>query len=167
MMNKMKSSPNDQARIRRAIPARANSKRRQDGQSQEKGDSQQAQNGKQSNDAQDGSNSAQNQKSQEPQNGIGSQEGDKATKQAEALKAMGKITELLGKRAENVKGAVMVEVGSTKQELKTPVGQGQSTHAEAGSEIHRDEVPPIYEQFVQQYYEKVRKSPSSSVNKQP
>ncbi len=80
---------------------------------------------------------------------------------------MGKITELLGKRAENVKGAVMVEVGSTKQQLKTPVGQGQSTHAEAGSEIHRDEVPPIYEQFVQQYYEKIRKTPPSPVSKQP
>jgi hypothetical protein len=55
----------------------------------------------------------------------------------------------------------MVEVGSTKQQLKTPVGQGQSTHAEAGSEIHRDEVLPIYEQFVQQYFEKIRTTPKN------
>jgi hypothetical protein len=158
MLNKMKSSPNDQGKNQKSDPSDSEQQPGQDGQSQEKGDSQQAQNGKQSSDAQDGSNSNQNQKSQEPQNGIGSQEGDKAAKQAEALKAMGKITELLGKRAENVKGAVMVEVGSTKQQLKTPVGQSQSTHAEAGSEIHRDEVPPIYEQFVQQYYEKIRKT---------
>jgi hypothetical protein len=47
-------------------------------------------------------------------------------------------------------------VGSTKQQLKTPVGQGQATHAEAGSELHRDDVLPIYEQFVQQYFEKIR-----------
>jgi hypothetical protein len=167
MLNKMKSSPNDQGKNQKSDPSDSEQQPGQDGQSQEKGDSQQAQNGKQSSDAQDGSNSAQNQKSQEPQNGIGSQEGDKAAKQAEALKAMGKITELLGKRAENVKGAVMVEVGSTKQQLKTPVGQGQSTHAEAGSEIHRDEVPPIYEQFVQQYYEKIRKTPTSPAGKQP
>ena len=158
MLNKMKSSPNDQGKNQKSDPSDSEQQPGQDGQSQEKGDSQQAQNGKQSSDAQDGSNSSQNQKSQEPQNGIGSQEGDKAAKEAQALKAMGKITELLGKRAENVKGAVMVEVGSTKQQLKTPVGQGQSTHAEAGSEIHRDEVPPIYEQFVQQYYEKIRKT---------
>jgi len=167
MLNKMKSSPNDQGKNQKSDPSDSEQQPGQDGQSQEKGDSQQAQNGKQSSDAQDGSNSAQNQKSQEPQNGIGSQEGDKAAKQAEALKAMGKITELLGKRAENVKGAVMVEVGSTKQQLKTPLGQSHSTHAEAGSEIHRDEVPPIYEQFVQQYYEKIRKTSSSSANKQP
>jgi hypothetical protein len=51
----------------------------------------------------------------------------------------------------------MVEVGSTKQQLKTPLGQSESTHAEAGSEIHRDEVPPIYEQFVEQYFDKIRK----------
>ena len=162
MLNKMKSSPNDQGKNQKSDPSDSEQQPGQDGQSQEKGDSQQAQNGKQSSDAQDGSNSSQNQKSQEPQNGIGSQEGDKAAKQAEALKAMGKITELLGKRAENVKGAVMVEVGSTKQQLKTPVGQAQSTHAEAGSEIHRDEVPPIYEQFVQQYYEKIRKTSPSA-----
>jgi hypothetical protein len=165
MLNKMKSSPNDQGKNQKSDPSDSEQQPGQDGQSQEKGDSQQAQNGKQSSDAQDGSNSTQNQKSQEPQNGIGSQEGDKAAKEAQALKAMGKITELLGKRAENVKGAVMVEVGSTKQQLKTPVGQAQSTHAEAGSEIHRDEVPPIYEQFVQQYYEKVRQTPSTPANK--
>jgi len=41
----------------------------------------------------------------------------------------------------------MVEVGSTKQSLKTPVSDSQSTHAEAGSEIHRDEVPPMYQEF--------------------
>ena len=168
MLNKMKSQPNDNSKNQKGDQQSDNEQQPgSDGQAQEKGDSQQAQNGKQSSDAQDGSNSAQNQKSQEPQNGIGSQEGDKAAKQAEALKAMGKITELLGKRAENVKGAVMVEVGSTKQQLKTPLGQSHSTHAEAGSEIHRDEVPPIYEQFVQQYYEKIRKTSSSSANKQP
>jgi hypothetical protein len=161
MLNKMKSSPNESAKNQKSDPSESEQQPGQDGQSQEKGDSQQSKDGKQSSDAQDGSNNSQNKQSQEPQNGIGSQEGDKAAKQAEALKAMGKITELLGKRAENVKGAVMVEVGSTKQQLKTPVGQGQSTHAEAGSEIHRDEVPPIYEQFVQQYFEKIRK-PSQS-----
>ena len=162
MLNKMKSSPNDSAKNQQGDQNQNEQRSGPDAQSQDKGDSQPAQNGKQSSDAQDGTNNAQNKPSQEQQNGIGSQEGDKAAKQAEALKAMGKITELLGKRAENVKGAVMVEVGSTKQQLKTPVGQGQSTHAEAGSEIHRDEVPPIYEQFVQQYYEKIRKTPSSS-----
>jgi hypothetical protein len=161
MLNKIKSSPNDSAKNQKGDQNESDQQPDKDGQSQEKSDSQQAQNGKQSSDSQDGSNSAQSRPSQEPQNGIGNKDGDKATKEAAALKAMGKITELLGKRAENVKGAVMVEVGSTKQQLKTPVGQGQATHAEAGSEIHRDEVLPIYEQFVQQYFEQIR-TPSKS-----
>ncbi len=159
MMNKIKSAPNDSAKNQKGDQTESDQQPDKEGQAQEKSDSQQAQNGKQSSDSKDGSNSAQSRPSQEAQNGIGNKDGDKATKQADALKAMGKITELLGKRAENVKGAVMVEVGSTKQQLKTPVGQGQSTHAEAGSEIHRDEVLPIYEQFVQQYFEKIRTAP--------
>jgi hypothetical protein len=170
MLNKMKSSPNDAAKNQ---PGDQQNQTEQqsgpDAQSQENGDSQPAQNGKQASDAQDGTSNSQNKPSQEQQNGIGSQEGDKAAKQAEALKAMGKITELLGKRAENVKGAVMVEVGSTKQQLKTQVTQSQAGHSEAGSEIHRDEVPPIYEQFVQQYFDKIRKNsqPTSSTRPSP
>jgi hypothetical protein len=53
----------------------------------------------------------------------------------------------------------MVEVGSSKQQLKTPWAQRQASHVEAGSEIHRDEVPLMYQQFVQQYFEEIRKSP--------
>ncbi len=157
MMNKMKSSPKDSDKNQKSDPTESEQQAAQEGQSQEKGDSKQSKDGKQSNNAQDGSNTAQMKSSQDTQSGMGSQEGDKTAKQAEALKAMGKISELLGKRAENVKGAVMVEVGSTKQQLKTPLGQSESTHAEAGSEIHRDEVPPIYEQFVEQYFDKIRK----------
>jgi len=157
MMNKMKSSPKDSDKNQKSDPTETEQQAAQEGQSQQKGDSKESKDGKQSNNAQDGSNSAQMKSSQDTQSGMGSQEGDKTAKQAEALKAMGKISELLGKRAENVKGAVMVEVGSTKQQLKTPLGQSESTHAEAGSEIHRDEVPPIYEQFVEQYFDKIRK----------
>jgi hypothetical protein len=159
MLNKMKSSPNESAKNQQGDQQNpAEQQNGPDAQAQDKGDSQPAQNGKQSSDAQDGSNNSQNKPSQEQQNGIGSQEGEKAAKEAEALKAMGKITELLGKRAENVKGAVMVEVGSTKQQLKTQVTQNQTAHTDAGSEIHRDQVPPAYEQFVQQYFENIRKS---------
>lgn len=169
MMNKMKSSPKDADKNQKSDPTQSEQQAGEDNQSQqEKGDSKQAQDGKKSNDAQDASNNAPMKASQDPQSGAGSQEGDKTAKQAEALKAMGKISELLGKRAENVKGAVMVEVGSTKQQLKTPLGQSQSTHAEAGGEIHRDEVPPIYEEFVQQYFDQIRKpSPANSANPQP
>ena len=103
MLNKIKSSPNDSAKNQKGDQNESDQQPDKDGQSQEKSDSQQAQNGKQSSDSQDGSNSAPSRPSQEAQNGIGNKDGDKATKDAAALKAMGKITELLGKRAENVK----------------------------------------------------------------
>ncbi len=112
---------------------------------------------KQSANAKSGDKSQDKNNSPDAKSGIGSSDGDKAAKEAEQLAAMGKISEILGKRAQNVTGEVMVEVGSTKQQLKTPWAQKQATHIEAGSEIHRDEVPLMYQQFVQQYFEEIRK----------
>jgi len=112
---------------------------------------------KQSANAKSGDKSQDKNNSPDAKSGIGSSDGDKAAREAEQLAAMGKISEILGKRAANVTGEVMVEVGSTKQQLKTPWAQKQATHIEAGSEIHRDEVPLMYQQFVQQYFEEIRK----------
>ena len=94
--------------------------------------------------------------------GIGSQDGDKKVREAAELAAMGKISELLGKRSATVTGEMVVEVGSGKQQLKTPLSVKQAQHAEAGGEINRDEVPLIYQQFVQQYFEEVRKAPPAA-----
>jgi hypothetical protein len=164
MLNKMKSPPSESSQNQKGQRQSQDEQQKgQQGDTEDRSDSQQAQNGQQSDQAQSEGNNGQNKPSQQQQNGIGSQEGDKAAREAEALKAMGKISELMGKRAENVKGAVMVEVGSTKQQLKTPVAQNSSTHAEAGSELHRDEVPPMYEQFVQKYFEQIRKAERPAV----
>jgi hypothetical protein len=111
--------------------------------------------------------------SPDAKSGIGSADGDKSAKEAAEQAAMGKISEILGKRSANVTGEVMVEVGSSKQQLKTPWAQKQATHAEAGSEIHRDEVPLMYQPFVQQYFEEIRKAapaakaPAKTVPKDP
>ena len=92
--------------------------------------------------------------------GIGSQDGDKTAREAEQLAAMGKISEIIGKRSANVTGEVMVEVASGKQQLKTQYSQRKAQHGEAGSEINRDEIPLAYQQYVQQYFEEIRKLPS-------
>ena len=68
---------------------------------------------------------------------------------------MGKISEILGKRSAAVSGEMMVEVGSSKQQLKTPWAQHQANHTKAGGEIHRDEVPLTEQQFVEQYFEEI------------
>jgi hypothetical protein len=99
--------------------------------------------------------------SQEGKSGIGRQDGDKSVKEAEQLAAMGKISEIIGKRAQNVSGEVMVEVASGNQQLKTQYSQKKAAHGDTGGEIGRDEVPLAYQQFVQQYFEEIRKTPPS------
>ncbi len=98
------------------------------------------------------------QNSKQPGSGIGNQDGNKDIKQAEQLAAMGKISEILGRRSANLSGEVTVEVQSSKQQLRTPYTVRDSQHAQAGVEIGRDEVPLALQQYVEQYFEQVRKT---------
>jgi hypothetical protein len=98
------------------------------------------------------------QTSREGRSGIGRQDGSKDVREAEQLAAMGKISEIFGKRAQNLTGEVMVEVASGNQQLRTPYSQQSATHLDAGGEIHRDEIPLVYQRYVQQYFEEVRKA---------
>jgi len=95
--------------------------------------------------------------SREGRSGIGREEGSKELREAEQLAAMGKISELIGRRSQTLTGEVMVEVTSGKQQLRTPYSQQQAVHAEAGGEIHRDEIPLIYHGYVERYYEQLRR----------
>ncbi len=109
-----------------------------------------------------GSKSSDKPQSQDGKSGVGKEDGDKSAREAEQLAAMGKITEIIGKRTANMTGEVMVEVASGKQQLKTQYSQRKAAHADAGGEINRDEVPLAYQQFVQQYFEEIRKAPSAA-----
>ncbi len=91
--------------------------------------------------------------------GVGQQDGAKDAQIAEQLEAMGKISEILGKRQQTLSGEVMVEVQNSRQSLKTAYSNKSAKHAEAGGEVHRDEVPLVFQQYVQQYFEEIRKAP--------
>ncbi len=94
----------------------------------------------------------------EAKSGMGKQDGSKALQDAEQVAAMGKLSELFGKRAQNITGEVMVEVTSSKQQqLRTDYSKSEGAHRESGGEIHRDEVPEVFQHYVQQYFEQVRK----------
>ena len=80
---------------------------------------------------------------------------------------MGKLSELIGKRAANITGEVMVEVSSGKQQLKTQYSNRNGAHAEAGGEINRDEVPLAYQLYVQQYFAQMRKLPAGKSKAAP
>lgn len=110
----------------------------------------------------DGNNQGQGneqQTSNSPGRGMGKQDGEKDVKLAEHLDAMGKISEIIGKRSANVTGEVTIEVQSTKQQLKTPYSLNRAAHTQSGGEINRDEVPAASQHYVQQYFERIRKQP--------
>ena len=112
-----------------------------------------------------GADSNSNQKAPpDAKSGVGKADGDKAIKDAEQQQAMGKISELFGKRAQNIAGEVMVEVSGGKQQLRTQYTKSGAQHAEGGGEIRRDEIPLHHQDYVQQYFEEVRKAAPAAKN---
>jgi len=101
------------------------------------------------------------QPAREGRSGIGKEDGLKQAREAEQLAAMGKISELFGRRQATLTGEVTIEVASGDQKLRTPYSEQQARHAEAGGEIHRDEVPLLYHDYIRRYFEQIRRSPAS------
>lgn len=97
---------------------------------------------------------------QDAKSGVGKQDGAKDIKAAEQLAAMGKISEIFGKRAAQINGEMTVEVPSGKQTLKTAYSDKKALHADLGGEANRDEIPLIYQGYVQRYFEEIRKQAS-------
>jgi len=123
----------------------------EDGQPGEDGEGGKSADLKGSNAGSDGSSSS------DKGSGAGSQEGAKDARIAEQLAAMGKISEIIGKRSANVTGEVTIEVTSSKQPLRTPYSDNKAAHDETSGEISRDEVPAAFQEYVQQYFEQVRR----------
>ncbi|MBV9294652.1 MAG: hypothetical protein JO145_03700, partial [Acidobacteriaceae bacterium] len=96
-------------------------------------------------------------KGSDARSGAGRQEGDKDVQEAEQLRAMGKLAEIIGKRSASITGEMMVETRSGKQQLKTEYSQRMGHHSDLGGEINRDEIPLIYQQYIREYMEQVRK----------
>jgi hypothetical protein len=90
--------------------------------------------------------------------GIGSQDGSKELKEAAQLKAMGKISEIIGQRAATVSGETSVEVQSGNQKLHTNYSNTTASHAETDGDVTRDEIPLALQAYVQQYFAEVRKT---------
>ncbi len=134
-------------------------------------EAQQGQNGEDQKSGQDsqGKGSGQDKSQQatkQPGSGIGSEDGSKDIRQAEQLAAMGKISELIGKRSATVTGEATVEVQSTSQQLHTAYVQRGAEHAQGGAEINRDEIPVALQPYVQQYFDRLRKQTTAAVKKQ-
>lgn len=94
--------------------------------------------------------------------GIGNQDGSKEIKAAAQLKAMGKISEIIGQRAATVSGETSVEVQSGNQKLHTDYSNTSASHRETDSDVTRDEIPLSLQAYVQQYFAEVRKAGGSA-----
>ena len=130
----------------------------QQGEGNEKSPNQQAKGGDKSNQPSNGDNKS----------GTGKQDGSKDIQIAEQQKAMGKISEVFGKRAQNLQGEIMIEVSSSKsQALKTGYTDKTAAHTDSAGVIHRDEVPLIFQSYVQRYFEELRKSPPPAPRSTP
>ncbi len=70
---------------------------------------------------------------------------------------MGKLAEIIGKRSQELTGDVTIETTSSNQQLKTPYSQRIGQHVDSGGEINRDEVPLMYQRYVRDYMQQVRK----------
>ncbi|MBI3694107.1 MAG: hypothetical protein HY238_04610 [Acidobacteria bacterium] len=90
--------------------------------------------------------------------GAGREEGDKQVRDAQQAEAMGKLSDLYGRRAANVTGEVTVETQSGKQTLRTPQGQKQARHADPGGQVSRDEIPLAYQEYVKEYFNKLHQN---------
>ncbi len=90
--------------------------------------------------------------------GAGSQEGDKNVLEAQQAEAMGKLTELYGRRAQNVTGEVTVEAQPGKQTLRTPLSAKQGAHQDSGGQVSRDEIPLAYQAYIKEYFSKIRQA---------
>ena len=131
-----------------------------------------AQDGEPSGDAQQDGQQAQGkagsksaQQSAQSGSGVGSQDGAKDLKAAEQLKAMGKLSEIIGKRSATVTGETTIEVQSGNQQLRTAYSNKTAAHGEADSDVNRDEIPVALQPYVQQYFEQVRKSGQAAAAK--
>ena len=102
------------------------------------------------------------QKGSDAQSGVGRQDGEKEIKNAEQLQAMGKLAEIIGKRSASLTGDITVETPSGKQQLKTAYSQQSGRHTDSGGEIHHNEIPMMYQPYVREYMEKMRKQQEKS-----
>jgi len=90
--------------------------------------------------------------------GAGNTEGDKRLREARQLEALGKLSELYGRRLAAMSGEITVETQPGPQTLRTPLEQRQARHADSGGEVSRDQIPLAYQSYVKEYFEKVRQA---------
>jgi hypothetical protein len=85
--------------------------------------------------------------------GAGSEDGAKeALEEYAQMQAMGQLSDLYQKRAEEISGEVMIETEQAQQTARTPYADRQSGHQDRGGEVSRDEIPLAYQSYIKNYF---------------
>jgi hypothetical protein len=98
----------------------------------------------------------------QPGNGAGRDDGAKDIQTARQLEAMGKLSVLLGKRSENITGEFTAEATPGPQRLTTAYERRGAEHTAVQATAQRDDVSLASQEYVQKYFELVRKSGAPS-----
>ena len=83
----------------------------------------------------------------------GSNDGSKELAAAALDQALGELSELYSRRAEEMSGEVLIETEAGPQELQTPYSPSEAGHRDPGGVIRRDQIPHAYRHFIQKYFE--------------
>jgi hypothetical protein len=93
----------------------------------------------------------------QPASAAGANDGSKdAAEQARIEEAMGRLEELYSRRAEEMRGEVMIETETAKQSARTPYQPKAAGHEDLGGTVSRDAIPLAYQSYIKSYFENLR-----------
>ena len=93
----------------------------------------------------------------QPASAAGGNDGSKeAAEQAEIEQAMGRLEELYSRRAEEMRGEVMIETETARQSARAPYQPTAAGHEDLGGTVSRDAIPLAYQSYIKSYFENLR-----------
>ncbi|MBV9269290.1 MAG: hypothetical protein JO061_24180, partial [Acidobacteriaceae bacterium] len=105
----------------------------------------------------DGEDGRPESQSSNSQSGAGRQDGKKTLTEAEELKAMGKMAEIIGKRAAALTGDMEIEQPSGPQKLSSEYSGRHARHADPGAPIDHNEISAEDREYVREYMDAMHK----------
>jgi len=108
-----------------------------------------------------GSGNASGHQSSDSRSAAGRQDGAKGIKEAEELKAMGKLEEIIGKRSASLKGEMTIDSAAGTQQLRTGYTNKTGQHSGIGSEMDHEQIPMEDQQYVREYMKQVHNQPQT------
>lgn len=93
----------------------------------------------------------------QPASAAGGNDGSKEAAELAAIEqAMGRLEELYSRRAEEMRGEVMIETETAKQSARTPYQPKAAGHEDLGGTVSRDAIPLAYQSYIKSYFENLR-----------